>query len=77
MQGRAETMIQLTREVAQAVAAMRYEAIPPQAISAACNGITDCAAVTILGRTSEVVRVLRSVLGLRPGRAIIELWKSI
>ena len=68
MQGRAETMIQLTREVAQAVAAMRYEAIPPQAISAACNGITDCAAVTILGRTSEVVRVLRSVLGLRPGR---------
>jgi 2-methylcitrate dehydratase PrpD len=46
---------------------MRYDDIPAEAIGNARNGITDSAAVTILGRNTEVVRILRSVLKLRSG----------
>ena len=58
-------MIRLTREIGVAIAAMRYEDIPAKAISVARNGITDSAAVTILGRDTDVVRILRSVLKLQ------------
>jgi 2-methylcitrate dehydratase PrpD len=60
-------MIQLTREVGAFVAGMRYEAIAPQALAMIRNGITDCAAVTILGRDTDVVRIVRSVLKVGAG----------
>jgi 2-methylcitrate dehydratase PrpD len=60
-------MIELTREVGGAIAAMHYDAIPEEAVRTAGNGITDCAAVTILGRDTDVVRILRSVLKLGAG----------
>lgn len=60
-------MVALTREVGAAIAAMAFESIPSEAIRAARNGITDCSAVTILGRSTEVVSILRSVLDIAPG----------
>jgi len=41
---------------------MRYEALPSQALATIRNGMTDCTAVTILGRDEPVVRTLRSVM---------------
>jgi len=60
-------LIQLTREVGAFIAGMRFEAIPGRAVAMVRNGITDCAAVTILGRDSDVARILRSVLNLGAG----------
>jgi len=54
-------MIPLTREVGAFIAGMRFESVDPKALPMLCNGFADCAAVIILGRDEEVVRILRSV----------------
>ena len=64
---REASRIQLTREIGVFIADMRFDAIPASAVAMIRNGFTDCAAVTILGRDTQVVRILRSVLDLGGG----------
>lgn len=54
-------MVPLTRVIGEFVAGMRFDAIPDAAIAIARNGFTDYAGTTILGRTTPVVKVLKSV----------------
>lgn len=54
-------MIPLTQLVGEFIAGMSYAKLPPDAVATARNGLTDLAAVTILGRDMPVVRVLKSM----------------
>ena len=53
-------MGQLTRAIGQFIADMNYESIPPAAIGAVKNALSDYAAVTILGRAEPVTRLISS-----------------
>jgi len=50
----------LTADVAAFASSLTYEAIPPSIIGAVKNGLTDYAAVTVLGKSSDVVDLLAS-----------------
>jgi 2-methylcitrate dehydratase PrpD len=56
----------LTRLVGEFVERMDYAALPGDAVAAAKNGITDLAAVTILGRDTPIARLLRSMGHVTP-----------
>ncbi len=53
----------LTAEIARFVGSTRYEDIPPPAVRAIKNALTDYAAVTVLGSTAEGTRI---VAGFEP-----------
>ncbi len=59
-------MVPLTKEIGEFIAALRFEAIPAQAVQIVRNGFTDYAAAVILGRDTPVVRVTKSVYGTVP-----------
>jgi 2-methylcitrate dehydratase PrpD len=54
-------MMPLTRRVGEFIAGMDFPALPQAAVATARNGLTDLAAVTILGRDMPVVRLLKSM----------------
>ena len=53
----------LTGQLGHFVASLRFEAVPRELLTQICNGFTDYAAVTILGRNDDVTCALRSVFG--------------
>lgn len=56
----------LTRLVGEFVEGMEFARLPGDAVAAAKNGITDLAAVTILGRDTPIARLLRSMANVTP-----------
>ena len=51
--------VSLTRLTGEFVADLSFDALPREAIARVCNGITDCAAVTVLGRDEPVARLIK------------------
>ena len=54
-------MMPLTRLVGEFIAGMDFSALPQAAVAMARNGLTDLAAVTILGRDMPIARLLRAM----------------
>ena len=57
----------LTARIAEFVATIRFEDIPPEAIDIVRTGFTDCVAVMVAGAAEPVARIVGSVLPMQGG----------
>jgi 2-methylcitrate dehydratase PrpD len=68
MRGRTRK-IALTKATGEFIGDLAFDRLPQKAIDCVCNGITDCAAVTILGRDEPVTRLVAAVIASQHRRA--------
>ena len=59
-------MVPVTRLVGEFIAGMSFDALPRAAVAMACNGLTDLAAVTILGRETPIALLLKGMATIKP-----------
>ena len=55
--------IPLTKLTGEFIASLAFDALPREAVARVCNGITDYAAVTVVGRDEPVTRLVAETIG--------------